>query len=303
MRQFKLLVLLVIIGIFSVSCTRDKGPLGSETNPVKFFFVPSVDAKVLTEKTKHLKTYLEQNTKYKFKIQVPTSFVAVVEAFGTSRADVASVNTFGYILAHEKYGAEALLTVERFGHTDYKGQFITRSDSKISSISDIAGKKIAYVDPASTSGYLLPATMLKKASIKPAEMMFATRHDNVVTMVRERQVDVGATFYSPPEEGKIQDARRLVLTQFPEIEKEVKILELTDAIPNDPIVFRKGMPAEMKTEIQEALLAYVGTEEGKANFHEMYGVTNFTKATDKNYDGVREILKSLGKSASDLVKK
>ncbi|MBC85821.1 MAG: phosphonates-binding protein, partial [Bdellovibrionaceae bacterium] len=220
MRQFKLLVLLVIIGIFSVSCTRDKGPLGSETNPVKFFFVPSVDAKVLTEKTKHLKTYLEQNTKYKFKIQVPTSFVAVVEAFGTSRADVASVNTFGYILAHEKYGAEALLTVERFGHTDYKGQFITRSDSKISSISDIAGKKIAYVDPASTSGYLLPATMLKKASIKPAEMMFATRHDNVVTMVRERQVDVGATFYSPPEEGKIQDARRLVLTQFPEIEKE-----------------------------------------------------------------------------------
>ncbi len=303
MGLFKAFGLMVLLLTTVVSCTRDKGPLGSAENPIKFFFVPSVDAKVLTEKTKHLKAYLEENTPYKYKIQVPTSYVAVVEAFGTKRADAASVNTFGYILANKKYGAEAWLTVERYGHTDYKGQFITRSDSKIGKLADIDGKKIAYVDPASTSGYLLPATMLKKASIKPSEMMFATRHDNVVTMVRERQVDVGATFYSPPEKGEIQDARRLVKTQFPNIEDEVKILELTQAIPNDPIVFRKDMPEEMKKTLQQALIDYVRTEEGKANFLEMYGVTNFAKATDKSYDGVRDILKSLGKDASDLVKK
>ncbi|MEZ4873823.1 MAG: phosphate/phosphite/phosphonate ABC transporter substrate-binding protein, partial [Bdellovibrionales bacterium] len=179
LRGLKTLSMIVLLLVAVVSCTRDKGPLGTASNPVKFFFVPSVDAKVLTEKTKHLKEYLEANTQYKYKIQVPTSFVAVVEAFGTARADVASVNTFGYILANEKYGAEAWLTVERYGHSDYKGQFIARADSKINKLTDIDGKKIAYVDPASTSGYLLPATMLKKASVKPAEMMFATRHDNV----------------------------------------------------------------------------------------------------------------------------
>ncbi len=288
--------------VFSFGCTKNKSKLGTVENPVKFFFVPSVDAKLLVEKTKHIHKYLEANTKYKFKVSVPTSYVAVVEAFGTKRADVASLNTFGYILANQKYQTEALLTVERFGHYDYKGQIIARADSKVKSLKDIEGKKIAYVDPASTSGYMLPATLLKQKNIKPSQKVFAQRHDNVVTMVYQKQVDVGATFYSPKEAGKIQDARRLVLTQFPNIENEVKVIHLTDPIPNDPIVFRKDMPDKMKNDIQEALLNYLNSKEGKAVFHELYGVTGLKKSTDKDYDSVRGILTALGKSASDLSK-
>lgn len=302
MKNFLRLLAVPLI-LFSLGCSRDKGELGTANNPVKFFFVPSVDAHVLTEKTKDLKAFLEKHTGYSFKIQVPTSFIAVVEAFGTKRADIASMNTFGYILANQKFGAEALITVERFGHTEYKGQFLTKAGSDIKSLKDIAGKKIAYVDPASTSGYLLPASMLKDANIAPKEMVFAQRHDNVVTMVRQGQVDVGATFYSPKEEGKIQDARRLVLKQYPNIEKEVKILQLTKPIPNDPIVFRKGLTAKMKEDIQLALISYVRTEQGRKVFHEMYGVTNMVASTDANYDGVRDILKELGKKATELVKR
>jgi phosphonate transport system substrate-binding protein len=293
------IVMILVLG-FITGCTRNKAPLGTAENPIKFFFVPSVDAKLLVEKTKHIHKYLEANTKYKFKVSVPTSYVAVVEAFGTKRADIASLNTFGYILANKKYQTEALLTVERFGHYEYKGQIIARADSDVKTLADIEGKKIAYVDPASTSGYMLPATMLKERNIKPSQKVFAQRHDNVVTMVYQKQVDVGATFYSPKEAGKIQDARRLVLTQFPNIEKEVKVIHLTDPIPNDPIVFRKGLSKEIKKDVQEALLAYLNSKEGKAVFHELYGVTGLKKATDKDYDAVREILTALGKSASDL---
>ncbi|MBT4762274.1 MAG: phosphate/phosphite/phosphonate ABC transporter substrate-binding protein [Bdellovibrionaceae bacterium] len=296
-------ILLALPLLIAMGCTKNKAALGTAENPVKFFFVPSVDAKLLVEKTKFIHKYLEKHTPYKFKISVPTSYVAVVEAFGTNRADIASLNTFGYILANQKYKTEALLTVERFGHYDYKGQIIARTDSGINKIEDIQGKKIAYVDPASTSGYMLPATLLKERKIKPSQKVFAQRHDNVVTMVRQKQVDVGATFYSPKEDGKLQDARRLVLTQYPEIEKEVKIIHLTDPIPNDPIVFRKGMPDAIKKDVQAALLNYLNSKEGKAIFHELYGVTGLKKSTDKDYDGVRAILTALGRSASDLIKK
>ncbi|NJL24288.1 MAG: phosphate/phosphite/phosphonate ABC transporter substrate-binding protein [Calothrix sp. SM1_5_4] len=286
-------ILMLLIAFALTACTKDKGELGSEKNPVKFFFVPSVDTKVVEDTSEALKVYLEQNTPYKFKILIPPSFIAVVEAFGTNRADLASINTYGYVLAHDKYGAEARLITERFGESTYQAQFLARADSGIKTLADLNGKKIAFVDPASVSGYLLPMKYLNDRKIKPKETMFAMRHDNVVSMIYQRQVDAGATFYSPPAEGKIQDARRLVEAQYPDIETKVKIIELTSSIPNDPIIFRKGMPEEMKKRIAEELIKFSKTPKGQDVLKKLSSVTGLVPATDKDYDSTREAVKSL----------
>jgi phosphonate transport system substrate-binding protein len=293
-----LLVIIVTLG----GCTKKNAEPGTIDNPVKFFIVPSVDTKIIDETSKVLQNFLEKTTPYKFKFSVPNSFIAVVESFGTERADVASLNTFGYILAHERYGTEAHLTVVRFGQDSYRAQIVARSDSTIKEVSDLKGRKFAFVDPASTSGYLLPMKFLHDAGIKLGQTVFANKHDNVITMVYQRQVDAGATFYSPPHDGKIEDARRLVKTQLPDVEDKIKIVSLTDPIPNDPIVFRKNLPQEMKTKIVAAMLEFIKTADGKKVFHEMFGVTDFKTTTDANYDGVRAMLKALGKNASELSK-
>ncbi len=294
---------LIVIGSVLMGCTSKRAELGTADNPIKFFLVPSVDARLLESTGKVLKKHLESVTPYKFMISVPASYVAVVEAFGTDRADIASINTFGYIMANEKYGTQARITFIRFGEEDYKAQIIARADSKINKVEDLKGKKFAYVDPASTSGFLMPAKLFKQKDIKLGETVFAKRHDNVVTMVYQGQVDAGATFYSPPSDGKIEDARRLVKTQFPDVEKKVKIVELTDAIPNDPIVFRKDLSEEMKTKITTAIMDFQKTEEGKKVFYDIYGITGMVTSTDARYDKVREILTALGKSATDLTVK
>jgi len=301
--MLRILVVLLGMSFWISGCTRDRGPVGSEENPIKFFFVPSVDTEVIKDTSDVLKSYLEANTPYKYKISIPPSFIAVVEAFGTNRADVASINTFGYILAHEKYGAEALLTVIRHGESTYKAQFLAKKDSKINTLADFEGKKIAFVDPASTSGYLLPLKILKEKGIKPKETTFAMRHDNVISMIYQGQVDGGATFYSPPSDGKIQDARRLVKVQYPDVEEQIKILELTPPIPNDPIIFRKELPPEVKTKIVQALMEFVKTTKGQDVLQKLSSVTGLIPATDKDYDPVRQMLTELGKSASELVKK
>ncbi|MFN8847460.1 MAG: phosphate/phosphite/phosphonate ABC transporter substrate-binding protein, partial [Bdellovibrionales bacterium] len=248
---------LVMIAMALTSCTGSRGELGTEKNPIKLYFVPSVDAKVIEDNSKIFRTFLEKNTPYKFEVSIPQSFVAVVEAFGTKRADVAAMNTFGYALANKKYGAEARLTVLRHGSATYQAQFITRADSKIKKIEDLEGKKMAFVDPASTSGYLVPLKTLKDKNIKPKETVFAMKHDSVVSMVYQGQVDAGATFYSPPSEGKIEDARRLVKTQYPDVEEKVVIVELSKPVPNDPIVFRKDLTEDMKTNIAKAFKDFV----------------------------------------------
>jgi phosphonate transport system substrate-binding protein len=226
----------------------------------------------------------------------------VVEAFGTGRADVASLNTYGYIIAREKYGVEARLMTERFGETTYQAQFLARADSKIKKLEDLQGKKLAFVDPASISGYLLPMKYLNDRKIKPKETMFAMRHDNVVSMIYQGQVDAGATFYSPPAEGEIQDARRLVKAQYPDVEKKVKIIALTSPIPNDPIIFSKNMPEEMKQKIASELIKFAKTTEGQRVLKELSSVTGLVPTTDKAYDETRAAVKSLGSSTTEFSK-
>ncbi|WP_413560084.1 phosphate/phosphite/phosphonate ABC transporter substrate-binding protein [Bdellovibrio sp. HCB209] len=282
---------LCVFGI--TGCNLKKAALGTAENPIKFHLVPSVDARVLADNSKLLKEYLEKSTPYKYQITIPQSFVAVVESFGTKRADVAAINTYGYYMAHKSYGVQARLTVIRYGLATYQSQFLARSSSGIKSLKDFAGKKMAFVDPASTSGYLLPLKTLKDKKIEPKETVFAMNHDAVVSMIYQGQVDGGATYYSPPQDGKIEDARRLVKLQYPDVEQKVKIVELSEPIPNDPIVFRADMPEEMKEKISDVLLQWVATPEGRKSLDLMLGATNLKKTTDADYDSVREMLKQM----------
>lgn len=294
--------LVVAAALLVSGCTFKKAELGTAENPVKLFFTPSVDAKVIDSNSKLMKAWLEANTPYKYEINVPQSYIAVVEAFGANRVDVAALNTFGYYLANKKYGAEARITVVRHGKTTYQSQIIAKK-GRFKELTDLAGKKVAFVDAASFSGYILPLKYLKDAGVSLGETVFAMKHDNVVSMIYQGQVDAGATFYSPPDEKEgIQDARRLVKAQYPDVEDKIEIIKLTNDIPNDPIAFRKEMPEEMKKKITEAFLAMVKTDEGKAAFKAVYGVDALQPATDKDYDSIRQMVETTGVNAEDALK-
>lgn len=298
----KLSVLGVLLSILVFNgCTVKRAPLGTKENPIKVFLIPSVDAQMLKDKSKVLKVALEEATGYSIKLSVPSSYIAVVEAFGTKKADVAVMNTFGYLLAHSKYSVEAKLMVTRFGRDSYKSQIIVHADSDIKTLEDLEGKKFAYVDPASASGHLLAKNLFKKKGITLGQTMFSQKHDSVVTMVYQKQVDAGATFYSPLRDGKIQDARRLVRTQFPDVQDKVRILSLTDPIPNDPIIFRKEMDEEMKTKLVDAFISFMETPKGKKTFEDLYLVDGVLKVDDSAYDSVRKLLSGLGMKFEKMV--
>lgn len=309
MKIFKYFVYLAPVIIFmALASVRElnEGVLGTKSNPIKIYFTPSVDAKRITSNAKALVDFLEKETGYYFTTAVPASFIAVVEAFGTKKADIASINTFSYLMANHKYQAEARLRIVRDNNeTTYRGQFITRYDSGIDSISELDNRSFAFVDPSSTSGFILPKALLDKKGVKPSETVFAMRHDNVVTMVYQKQVDAGATYYAPPDPGNgaILDARMRVLKQFPDVEEKIKIIGFTEDIPNDPWVFRKDMDEEMKEIVIEALLKYVATPEGEASLYEIYDIRGLIPTKDSDYDGLRKMLREQNITFETLVKK
>jgi phosphonate transport system substrate-binding protein len=293
--------ILILLSLFSALSCTSKHEVGTEENPIHFALVPGQDAVVLLENGKILEQWLREQTGLVVKIQVPSNFVAVIEGLGSQRVDFAIINTFGYILAHDKYQANAVLIGENNGRSEYWGQIIAKNP-KIKTLKDINGKKFAYVDPASTSGYVLPASLLKEADVKPKEIVFAGKHDSVVSMVYQGQVDAGATYHTPAEDGKPQDARRLVLTQFPDVFEKVRIIAMTGSIPSDPVVFRKGFPLEQQKKLVEALKSFSDSPNGKQTLRKLYHITNFKDCTDQTFDSVRKILLDLGKNAQDLVK-
>lgn len=295
-----------MIFIVFISIRETKGTLGTLKNPVKLYFTPSVDAEKITLSAKPLIKFLEKETGYYFETAVPTSYIAVVEAFGTDRADIAIINSFSYLLAHEKYGANAVLRIIRTGNQAfYRGQIIVRTDSGIDRLEDLNEKSIAYVDASSASGYILPSALLRKKGIKPSRETFAMKHDNVVTMVYQRQVDAGATFYSPPHPvtGEPLDARLRVKKQYPDVFDKIKILALTDSLPNDPVVFRKGMSRVMVERIKNALLKFANSEEGKKVMPDIYSMEGLMEANDSDYDFLRKLIRESGLNLVEIVRK
>ncbi len=308
MKYAKIYLLILLAALIRVSILpwQQSQQLGSEGNPIKFVMTPSVDAQQIVHSADQLIEFLEKETGYHYTYSVPASFIAVVEAFGTDKADISIINTFSYLMAHEKYGARAVMrVVRRDGETFYRGMFISRVESGIDSLPDIAGKRIAYVDPASTSGYILPKATLDRLGIRPAEEVFAMKHDNVVTMVYQKQVDVGAAYYSPPDQqtGEPLDARARVRQQFPDVFKSIQIIGFTDSIPNDPIIVRKNLPDEIVEKTINALIKFQQTAEGRKALWDIYSVEGFIKTTDADYNPLREILQRLNYNLEELTKK
>lgn len=291
-------------------------PVGSAERPFTMYFVPSVDTETIAlsadELTAFVARYVSRalhGTDGDFHVEsaIPASYVAVVEAFATGRADFAALNTFSYILAKDikHYPVEALVSVVRgVDEISYKAQILAHVDSGIDSIEDLAGKSFAYTDSASTAGYLLPSKLFEERGIELGETVFAMKHDNVVTMVYQRQVDAGATYYSPPkveivdgrEVATIRDARARVKTQFPDVEEKVKIIGFTAETPNAPWVIRSNLsddPARQRaiTEaVREALLAFAATEEGRRSLEQLYDVTGLAPVDDTRYAEIREMV-------------
>lgn len=284
---------LAIIAIFNSACTN-KTEKGSPANPIQISLVPSKDTQVLLLGAREMGQWLEKETGYKFEVSIPTSYIAVVEGIGGKRVDIAYLNTMTYFLAKDKYGAEAkYVTLNVDGHSTYKGQIITRADSKIKKLQDINGKKMAYVDPTSASGYIMPAFLLKSKNIKPSNVVFAGRHDAVVTMVYQKQVDAGATFYALPQKGKFMDARQLVLTQFPDVEKKIKVLDYTVSLMNDAFVFRKDLPPDVKEKLLKAMDKWAASTEGQATLKTMGNASGLRRVSEDEYLESKKILEEM----------
>jgi len=259
-------------------------------------FVPSADSQKVLGSGQPLADLLTRFTGLTFQVSVPTSYAAVIEAMGSNNVDIGWLAPFAYVLARDKFGAEVILASVRGGSKTYTGQIITQADSGITDLAGLKGKKFAFVDPGSASGFLYPNALLAQNGIDYktyfSETVFAGGHDKVVIAVYNKQTDGGATF-GDSVEGQVTDARTLVTNTIPDVMSKVKVIAKTSPIPNDTVSVRKGLDASLVSQIREGLLGVSQTDDGKKLLAALYNINGLAAAQDNEYDSVRSAAKVL----------
>ncbi len=313
--------------------------IGTKDNPIQMYFVPSVDAAVIVDSGKKMADFLKQQTGLEFQVQVPTSYAATIEALGGCKGNcVAFIPALGYVLAHDKYGVTVGAAAVRTGLTYYFSEFLVARDSNIKSLEDLNGKKWAVPSKGSTSGYLFPLYMMNSKNIKPGEIVEAGGHPQAATAVYNGSVDFATVFFSPPDMpgGKVwtvndppeppypfkekpfadeknnihvdgwvlKDARVLVFKTAPDILDKVRILTLSDKIPNDTLSFDKDFPKDVRDKIIDGLIAYSKDPEGQKvlSNSKFYAWNSIERVDDSFYDQVRGMIKILGLKDQDILK-
>lgn len=195
--------------------------------------------------------------------------VAYVEALETSRAK------------GEELALLPVLCPIRNGHTFYRGVVFAHRDWQFAGLAALAGKKVAFVDPQSASGYFFPSRMLESHGVKvPAGLEtrekgvadFLGKHDAVVTSVYMKSFHAGAVFedaiaeaFTGPEESKRND---------------LVILDRTEKIPNEPILVPRGLSAAEREAVVRAFLTLTIPPEIEKD---LSGVSGFARVKEDQY--------------------
>jgi len=283
-------ILLVMFALALAGCAGSQSA-DNKTADMKVLRVgaiPSEDGLKTRELYKPLMVYLEKKTGMKIDLFVATDYSGVIEAMRSGKLDIAYFGPFSYILAADKSGAEAFVVENRKnGGVSYKSLVVTNPNSGIEKLEDVKGHTYAFVDPASTSGNLIPRSFYRKFNIDPDKdfksVVYAGGHDAAALAVINRKVDAASmddiTYNRMKEQGMITD-------------QNFRIVYQSDPIPGSPWAWRKDLPDDLKTKIKAAFL---NIDKEDPEGLKAYGgsVASYKEANDSMYNVIRETAKIL----------
>ena len=236
---------------------------------------------------------LSKNTGKKIEFYMPTSYASVVEALLGKWVDVAMLGPESYVIAKNQGAAVDVFAtyskkqdgVQEAG-PGYKSMLITKKGSKFSTIESTKGSVMLLVDPASTSGGLIPEAVFGAKVVKTplkqyfSKVAYSGGHDLSTLAVYDGKADAAfvAThrFMNAIEASK----GKMKVDDF-------NMLWSSPLLPQDPFVYRSTLCPELKQKIQQTFLTLGSTPEGK-KYLENVDSDKFVEMKDSDYNIIRE---------------
>lgn len=193
------------------------------TRPLVFAMPPGTDDPDMLTQVSTVAEMIATATGREVISENPADYMAVVEAVRSGFVDVALMSQFSTALASANGSVTPLLTWK--GEKLPAALCLVRIDSDISTITDVVGHSVAFVDPGSTTGHFMPKSLLAQNGLTDGAdytSTFAGGHDSAVLAMVNGSVDMACT------------ARQLYSTFLDAgmfTEETVRVVAETDPIP------------------------------------------------------------------------
>jgi phosphonate transport system substrate-binding protein len=215
------------------------------------------------------------------------TYAEINELIRTGGADVAFVCGGAYVEAQHEFGMELLVAPQVRGETTYYSYIIVPADSSAQALADLRGKRFAFSDPLSNSGYLAPLWLLYQMKETPdkffSSTIFTYSHDNSIRAVAEHVVD-GAAVDSLVYE--------YVIAHDPTFSDKTRVIAKMGPFGIPPVVVHPQIAPDLKDEIRAALLEAHTTPKGQQALAVLM-IDRFVIVDDSVYDSIRMMAATL----------
>ena len=240
-----------------------------------------------------LAKYLEGKIGRTVELKTVDTWEGLAKSLAAGETDIALMGPWGYVLANNEAGAQAISTILYDDKPEYFAIFITHPGSGIKTVADLKGKTFAFGDKGSTSGYLIPLHYFMTQGIDP-ETYFSkvlyTKHQAIEIQVTQGALDAGADY---------NRNRNAMIEQGLIKADQSRIFWQSAPLPNDAVAVSKVIFSNkpLVAKLQTALLEVGEALKTQPNLLPAH-YTGFVTKTNDFYKPIRDAGLATGKLQS-----
>jgi len=283
---------LMLAGAAAVAVSGAKRGTAAEPPPkeLRVVFIAYENPTQLVEDVRPVVAYLTKQLGIPVKHFVATDYAGVVEALRARRADMGFMGPLQYVMAHQQAGAYPILGELYNGKPSYVSRIYVRKASGIRTLADLRGKTIAFTDPLSSSGYMYPLDLFKRAGlVQNADS--ANRFFRRVYFAGGDEQALRAVLNGFADAAGIGQYAITLLPQ-PEREKLTTIAQ-TPPMPSHCVVVRRELNPQTVASLQSALFA-LNKGPNRKLLAKLYNVDGYVKVTHATYADVERVAREYG---------
>ena len=216
--------------------------------------------------------------------RVAIAYEDIFPRFEQGDVDFAWLPPIAFLRLRARKLVRTLLVNERRG---FHSIIAVRSNSKHDSVDHLQGARAAWIDPYSTTGYVLPILDLRSRGIDPrktfGEERFVGSHDAAARAVCEGRSDLLGTFGE-------YEGDRLVRAGFSGIGQpsDWRVLLRARECPSDVLAVRASLDEETCAAARKALTGALADEQRAKLVEAVFHTTRFGETEDDRYTSLEQ---------------
>lgn len=212
--------------------------------------IPEMNVFAQMQRFQPLADYLSKEIGIDVQLSMLSRYGNIIDRLRAQQIDAAFLGSFTGALAISQLNVIPVVRPVNLDNTStYHGHIFTRKDSGITKAGDMQGKTMAFVERATTAGYVFPLAWLKQNGINDhktffKEYFFAGSHDASIDAVLNGKADIGAA------KNTIWD---YYLSVTPGAEEKLIILADSPPVPSNGLCVMPSVSKETIAKLQTAL--------------------------------------------------